>query len=53
MRKDLGNGSLKVGKDYWELEDWNIACPTLGRNELKWSLKRRKEINTEENDTHY
>ena len=40
MRKDLGNGSLQVGKSYWELGDWNTTHSTL----VEWSKRRSKEI---------
>ena len=39
LRKDIKDGSLQVGKDYWESIDWNPTCPTLA----EWS-KRQVEV---------
>ena len=49
MRKDLGDGSLQGGKDYWQLEDWNTTFPTSA----KWSKKWVKEINEEKEGNFY
>ena len=40
MRKDLGNRSLQVGKDYWEPKYWNTTHYIL----VEWSKRRSKEI---------
>ena len=36
-RKDLEDGSLQVGKDYWELEDLSTTCPTPTQWRKRWT----------------
>ena len=45
LRKDLEDGSLQFGKDYWELEDWNKAFPISVETSKRWT----KEIIEEKN----
>ena len=48
LRKDLEDGSLQVGKDYWEPEDWNLAFPTSTKWRKWWfeELLKEREINS-------
>ena len=56
MRKDLGNKSIQARKN---IENQRIEIQLIlhqlneARDHLKKSLKRRKEIAIEENDTQY
>ena len=49
MTKDLGNGSLQVGKDYWELGDWSTSHSIS----TEWSKRRVEEILKEKDINFY
>ena len=56
LRKYLENGSLQVGKDYWELKDWNTTCPTSTQGGKKWIetfIEEKKGIEYSKKETQY